>query len=411
MAESVEIDALRDELAELRAELQALRARSLERDEVDDEGLVPESALTRRNWMKAAAAAAVGGTALALAPSQPAAAVDLVLGAVNTTATPTTVNFTGTEDIGTLFQSGNAFVATSSTVDAALAGWTTRSTNPVGVYGYSTVTSTGEGVRGSAAASALYGVHAEHRTGTGTALRATGGGASTGRGLHATGGTAVSAVGSIVGVVTSGQYGVNATGSVYGVSTAGSKANMHLQPSGVGPPARTDIHEIGEIVMSLEAGSQPTMWMCVVAGAPGTWQKISGHGVAGAFHAIEPNRAYDSRSGIPNPGTLVGGANRIVSVADGRNLDSGAVTLADIVPVGATAVTYNLACTQTVGFGFLTVAPGDATGFSAASINWTTSGLDISNAGTVKIDASRQVKVFCGGGSSHFVIDITGFYR
>ncbi|NND75938.1 MAG: hypothetical protein HKN44_13110 [Ilumatobacter sp.] len=81
------------------------------------------------------------------------------------------------------------------------------------------------------------------------------------------------------------------------------------------------------------------------------------------------------------------------------------------MPGGATAVTYNLACSQTEGAGFVTLTPVDATDFSAASINWTAAGLDISNAGVVKLNDSRQVKAFCGGGATHFIVDITGFFR
>ena len=58
---------------------------------------------------------------------------------------------------------------------------------------------------------------------------------------------------------------------------------------------------------------------------------------------------------------------------------------------------------------FLAVTPGDAATFKASTINWASSGLLLANAGIVKLDGNRQVKVFCGGGSTDFIIDITGF--
>lgn len=142
-------------------------------------------------------------------------------------------------------------------------------------------------------------------------------------------------------------------------------------------------------------------------------RSIVGPATAGALYPITPTRVYDSRSPAPAPGTLSGGASRVISVADGRSLDTGAVTVANLVPVGATAVVFNLTVTDTVGAGFLAITPGSATGYSASTINWTTSGTTVANASVVGVDGSRQVKVFGGGGggaSTHFIIDISGYY-
>ena len=49
--------------------------------------------------------------------------------------------------------------------------------------------------------------------------------------------------------------------------------------------------------------------------------------------------------------------------------------------------------------------------FTASTINWP-GGFDCANGTIVKLDASRQLKVFCGdqAGSTHFIIDVTGYY-
>ena len=125
---------------------------------------------------------------------------------------------------------------------------------------------------------------------------------------------------------------------------------------------------------------------------------------------IEPTRVYDSRQAQPQFGPLGAGQSRVISVADGRDPNGGAVTDADIVPDGATAIAYNLTVTDTVGAGFLSVTPGDAATFKASTINWASSGLVLANAGLVKLDSSRQIKVFGGTGSTDFIIDITGYY-
>lgn len=108
------------------------------------------------------------------------------------------------------------------------------------------------------------------------------------------------------------------------------------------------------------------------------------------------------------------GTNRVVSIADAHDLATGNVTVANVVPAGATAVNYNLtvvAPTNTTGFASL--MPGDASTFTVASINWSAVGQTIANASTVPLDSGRQVKVFVGSGlagSAHVIIDIVGYY-
>ena len=104
-------------------------------------------------------------------------------------------------------------------------------------------------------------------------------------------------------------------------------------------------------------------------------------------------------------------ASRVISVKDGRN-SAGGVTAADVVPDGATAVSFNVTATGTTGPNFLSVVPGDAAGFTTSNLNWTGAGESIANGGIVKLDATRQVKVFIGAntGSTHVIIDVSGYY-
>ncbi len=143
-----------------------------------------------------------------------------------------------------------------------------------------------------------------------------------------------------------------------------------------------------------------------------------GVGAAGAadpgttFYPIDPVRAFDSRvSAYPESGTLAPNASRVIPVKDGHN-SFGAVTTPDAVPVGATAVSYNLTITQPTGANFVAVTPGDATSFSTSAINFNGTA-DVANAGIVTIDGDREVKVWNGieSGTVHFIIDITGYYQ
>ena len=58
--------------------------------------------------------------------------------------------------------------------------------------------------------------------------------------------------------------------------------------------------------------------------------------------------------------------------------------------------------------------PGDAASFTTSTINWDGPGKSLANGGTVKLDANRQVKVFCSDpaavSSTEFIIDVTGYY-
>ena len=105
------------------------------------------------------------------------------------------------------------------------------------------------------------------------------------------------------------------------------------------------------------------------------------------------------------------GQSRTISVADRRNLTSGVVELAGFVPAGATAITANVGVVDTVGSGFVAVNPGGTTTVSAASINWFAAGQILNNGQNLTLNATREVTLIAGGGgSTHVVIDVTGYY-
>ncbi len=176
------------------------------------------------------------------------------------------------------------------------------------------------------------------------------------------------------------------------------------------PPTGTSV------VGTLARDNTGTLWY---SPAVGTWVKLAAatsSGGAGTVHIIAPVRVYDSRLAVPaGSGKLATGQNRVVSIADARSQTTGAVTTANVVPAGATAVVINLTVTETEGDlgGFLSVVPGDATALSGSSINWSGPNQNIANGLTAKISADRKLNVFCGGiptPAAHFVIDVGGYY-
>jgi hypothetical protein len=100
-----------------------------------------------------------------------------------------------------------------------------------------------------------------------------------------------------------------------------------------------------------------------------------------------------------------------VSVANSYDR-AGALLASDVVPEGATAVTYNVTVAQPTGVNWLAVAPGDQTDLpNFSSINFDV-GRNDANGLTGRLDDDRQLAVFCGDdvGSCHFIIDVTGYY-
>ncbi len=195
--------------------------------------------------------------------------------------------------------------------------------------------------------------------------------------------------------------GVSAEGTTVDMKLAGSgavefAAESALTESSVGTPG------------VLARGADGSLWFCT---GTDTWRELTAPPAAvSQFTPIAPYRAYDSRASEPAPGRLDAGSDRTVDVSAARDLATGAVVTPDSIPAGATAIAYNVTAIATEGVGFLAVTPGDAAAFSASSVNWTADGSNIANAGVVQVDASRAVKVFCGAGSAHFAIDVTGYW-
>ena len=170
-------------------------------------------------------------------------------------------------------------------------------------------------------------------------------------------------------------------------------------------PPTTGTWATGSLVNS--AGQ---LWYCYVAGvgSASKWVRLSS-----PFVPVTPTRVCDSRAAAPSPGILVAGSNRTISVADGRN-GSGGVSVANLVPAGATAVTANVTVTGTTGgFGYLAINPGGNLIEGASSINWFGAGQTLANGVTLTLNASRQLTVICNGAagaSTHFLIDVSGYY-
>jgi hypothetical protein len=212
-----------------------------------------------------------------------------------------------------------------------------------------------------------------------------------------------------------------ATGTRQSVAFAGAGSNVGAKFDGPVPLKLTD--STNSSAPTSASGSEGQfkqvngdLWFCVKSetggGNDAVWRRITGSTVAGGFVAIDPVRAYDSRAaGYTTSGAMASNTNRVISIKDAHD-GAGGVTVPNVVPAGASAVTFNITVTGTTGPNFLSVTPGNATSFAASTLNWSTADASVANGGVCKLDANRQLKVFVGDqpGSTHVIVDITGYY-
>lgn len=152
-----------------------------------------------------------------------------------------------------------------------------------------------------------------------------------------------------------------------------------------------------------------SLYLCTVSNTPGTWTKLNGQfgGTGGLTPLAAPFRVYDSRIGQPNPSGSPQG--KLAFNATARTIDCSMP-----VPAGATMILFNLTVSGTLrSKGALLVWPAGVPQPNASSINWTTAGTNLANAVTSACDVSRHVQVRCvasAGCSTDFILDVIGYY-
>lgn len=425
------------ELRELRAEVTTLRAQVAERaptaktparstttPTVDVDGT---DAVSRRRALRTAgivaAGALAGGTALVAASSPAAAASGTFDGnpAVTAVGSPAV-----RADTTAQTQTGIEVHANYSD-SIGVQSWALAA-GSVGVDGIGTVA----GVRGIPSGSGEAGVIGDARSNGTIGVRGRGGPSAIGvkgesgniavNGIANSNGTGVwgeSVVGAAVrgdasstgrGAQFSSALGValEASGGTIGTMTTGTYSALLLGATAFAPTAASShAYEAGEMTR----GPGGVLWYCVESGTPGKWRTLSAPTGAGSFYAVTPARAYDSRlSTYPQNGVLGSGQNRTISVANRYDVNGTLVT-SNFVPTGATAVFANVTVVDTVGAGYLAVNPGGTTAVAASTINWSASGQVLANGISLTLNASREITVVNGsGGSTQFIIDITGYW-
>jgi hypothetical protein len=125
------------------------------------------------------------------------------------------------------------------------------------------------------------------------------------------------------------------------------------------------------------------------------------HATGALFTPLAPARLLDTRSavGVKTRTPAASGSTTVLSVT-GRGG----------VPAGAKAVVMTVTTTGTTSNGFVTGWSGDATRPEVSDVNsWT--GHTVSNLGVFQLSKTGTISLYDGGGSSHLIGDVVGFFR
>jgi hypothetical protein len=385
---------LRAEIATLRAELAALRAELQDRREPGEDATAAhapvESHPNRRQLLRLAAAGAGGFGLAQVMAAPPAAATNgqaLVLGSSGNTATLPT----GVAVLGNLAGYGIGATdngANSVPIPSAIFGH---------ARGFGASYNFSAGVCGFAEQSAFYGVSADSvRCGVKGVAR---GPASNGwPGVLGEGqlGVGVQGEGGTEGVVgvgnTAGVLGMGRSPTAPALRAGGDSGLLSLNGAQVAPPT-AGTYRRGD-VLNDSGGSG--VWVCVTAGAPGVWRKVAGAATAGAYHPLAGTRAYDSRTA---GGRLAAGQTRTVTIP------------AAGAPNGSRAISHVLTAVGTSGAGTLVVHPADRPRPAITSLSWWGASQRHSVGLVTELSTVRQVKVYASSGSTHFTLDVVGYFR
>lgn len=379
---------LQAEVAALRAELAALRS-ELARSS-GPPGSDPDAPRSRRQLLRLAAAGA-GGLGLAqVASASPAAAANgdaLVLGSSGNFATlPTGVAVGGSAASYGLAATDNG--ADSVPLPSAILGH---------ARGFGGTTNFSTGVLGHAVDQAFYGVVGDSvRCGVNGIARGPAGNGWPGVLGESFNGVGVAGDGGTYGVTgrgdAGGVLGEATTRFVPALRAGGHSGMLALNATQPAPPT-SGSYRAGDVLNDRDGSG---VWVCVTSGAPGSWRKVAGAATAGAFHPIDGVRAHDSRA---TGGRLTSGATRTITLPLAA------------APGGSRAISYVLTAIATAGSGRLVAFPAHRPRPGIWSLSWWGDGQQHSVGLLTALSPARQVKIFASGGSTHFTVDVVGYYR
>ena len=376
-----------------------------------------DRSMGRRRLLLGGATTAAATAAAVVTSASPAAAANnnpLVMGVTTNTATLTT-KLTSSDANGqpglNVQHTGTGAAVNGGAANATGYGAVGTNTTGVGVYGRSDEES---GVYGQSTSG--YGVQATSQTSFGVYATSDSqigvyGSSRTKEGVYGYSDTLAGVSGfsptyqGVLGSSISGTGVWGEGGDGFGLVGIGDLAAVALRPHTGARPAPTGDavgHSPGDLVMD----GSGVLWLCTVAGTPGTFRRVGGPASAGAFHVLPaPVRVYDSRPlTLPNVGSKTPLAANVSRVLDTTANSSG-------VPSDATAVLATLLLVNAFnGNGNLTIWANGVTKPLSNTIVW--------GAGAGRWTASAVTALGAGGNvqvqasvATDLVLDIVGYYR
>ena len=109
-------------------------------------------------------------------------------------------------------------------------------------------------------------------------------------------------------------------------------------------------------------------------------------------------RKLDTRNPGPLTGKIITGQTKTLA-------------LTPELIVGAKSALVNLTITNTEGSGFLGLFPSGTPWPGTSTINWSGPNQIVANSATVAVSPAGSIDIFCGGGGrTHVVVDLLGYY-
>jgi len=175
------------------------------------------------------------------------------------------------------------------------------------------------------------------------------------------------------------------------------------------PPATGTFAE-GEMIRDL-AGD---MHICVGAGTPGIWQKVTAQhpnysSAGGSINLLpRPIRIVDTRG---NGAPITNGGAKLTPTLPLSVQVTGTVADSLSVPAGATGILGNLTATEANGSGFALVWPNGQAQPQTSNLNYSavTGNPAIANYFISAIDIAGKMNVMCAAAATHILVDIFGF--
>jgi hypothetical protein len=137
----------------------------------------------------------------------------------------------------------------------------------------------------------------------------------------------------------------------------------------------------------------------VIADVAG-WFGVDGEATGARYHPLAPARVLDTRFGTGAPTAPLAGGTPMTVQVTGRG---------GVPTTGVTAVILNVIAVDPAVGGFLTVWPAGDPLPLASNLNFAT-GQTVPNLVVAKVGAGGKVNIYNGGGTTHLVADVAGWY-